>query len=74
MSAVYYEQLALDWKPESRGNTQYNIIALVVVLLMSLLGFVVSSISVPEDTRAVRNAVPERIAKFITEKKSRSLN
>lgn len=73
MSSVYYEQLALDWSPENKDNKQFNLIVFVVVSVMLLTGIVISSVTVPNESRAARNVVPERIANFIIEKKSQSL-
>lgn len=69
MSSVYYEQLALDWRPEIKANKQFNIIALVVVFVMLSAGIIMSSVTVPEEKRVARHVVPERIANFIVEKK-----
>ena len=69
MSSVYYEQLALDWSPESKENRQFNLIVFVVVLVLLLTAIVISSVTVPEESRVARNVVPERIANFIIEKK-----
>ena len=69
MSSISYQQLALDWSPDNRSNRQFNLIAVIVVLVLMLAAVVVSSITVPEQKRETRNVVPERIAKFIIEKK-----
>ena len=69
MSSVYYEQLALDWSPENKDNKQFNLIVFVVVSVMLLTGIVISSVTVPDESRVARNVVPERIANFIIEKK-----
>jgi len=69
VSPVYYEQLALDWSPESKSNKQFNLIALLIVMVMMLSGIIMSSIPVPQETREARRVVPERIANFIIEKK-----
>lgn len=68
MSAAYYEQLALDWKPQSKSDGPFKIITAVVVVVMMILGLIISSIDVPEQSRNARTPVPERIAKFILEK------
>ena len=69
MSSVYYEQLALDWSPENKDNKQFNLIVFVVVSVMLLTGIVISSVTVPDESRVAHNVVPERIANFIIEKK-----
>ncbi|HED35868.1 MAG TPA: energy transducer TonB [Gammaproteobacteria bacterium] len=69
MSSSYYQYLALRWRPEGEGDFQFKIITAAVVGVMFFLALIVSSISVPEKKRLARQAVPERIAKFILEKK-----
>ena len=73
MSSVYYEQLALDWSPENKENRQFNLIVFVVVFVMLLTGIIISSVTVPDESRVARNVVPERIANFIIEKKKPEL-
>jgi TonB family protein len=69
VSAVSYEQLALSWSPESKSNKQFKLITAVVIIVMLLMGIIISLIPVPEEKRVARHVVPERIAKFIIEKK-----
>ncbi len=69
MSSICYEQLALSWSPVNKNNKQFNIITAVVVSVMLLAGIVISSVTVPDESRLARNVVPERIANFIIEKK-----
>lgn len=69
MSSVYYEQLALDWSPGNKDSKQFNLIVFAVVSVMLLTGIIISSITVPDESRVARNVVPERIANFIIEKK-----
>lgn len=68
MSAITYSKLALNWKPESKNNRQFIVIAIITVITMMLLGIAVSWVKVPEQTRQARVDVPERIANFILEK------
>ena len=70
MPAVY-EQLALGWRPGGKSDFQFKVITAVVVTVMFLLAVAISSIDVPEKKRQARQAVPERIAKFILEKKEK---
>lgn len=69
MSALYYEQLALDWSPQKGLDKQFTLIGIIVVLVMMAIGVTLSSIPVPETKRAERNEIPERIANFLLEKK-----
>ena len=70
MSSVYYEQLALDWSPGNKDSKQFYLIVFAVVSAMLLTGIIISSVTVPDESRVARNVVPERIANFIIEKKS----
>lgn len=69
MSVIYYEQLALNWSPDSKDSKRFKLIAAITVISMMLAGLIISSIDVPEPERVARNVVPERIANFIIEKK-----
>ena len=69
MSSVCYEQLALDWSPGNYDNKQFNLIVFAVVFVMLLTAIVISSVTVPDESRVARSMVPERIANFIIEKK-----
>jgi len=69
VTPVCYEQLALDWSPANNDNRQFNAIVLTVVFVMLLAGIVISSITVPGESRVARSVVPERIANFLIEKK-----
>lgn len=71
MSVTSYENLTLDWVPESRLSRRFNIIAASVLTLVLLIGFILSSIDVPVRERAERTVVPDRIAKFILEKEKK---
>jgi len=68
MAGITYEQLALGWKPDSRSDNVFNIIAIVVLLSFLLAALVVSSIPVPKNAQSARTVLPDRIAKFITER------
>lgn len=68
MTAVYYEQLALGWSPESKSDRQFKLIAAVAVGVLVSVGLLLSSINVPEEKREARAVIPERIANFIMEK------
>jgi protein TonB len=68
MTVISYEQLALNWSPDSKRDHVFNMIAFIVLVGFLILGLVVSSISVPKIKHNARVLVPERVAKFITEK------
>lgn len=68
MAVSTYEQLALGWSPESKRDHIFNIIAAFVFVGFISAGIILSSIPVPKEKRDTRLLVPERVAKFITEK------
>lgn len=68
MSTITYEQLALGWKPDSRRDHVFNVLAILVLFGFLVLGIVVSMIPVPKQKHNAPVRVPERVAKFITEK------
>jgi len=69
MSAVTYDNLALGWVPENKRDSFFNRLTTVVVVLAVLFGFVMTSINVPKEERKAKTAIPERVAKFILQKK-----
>lgn len=71
MSAVYYEQLALGWKPQGKSDSQFKLIAAITISVAMVFALVMSSIDVPEPDRQAKVVVPERIANFILEKKEK---
>lgn len=68
MNITTYQNLALSWQPTNKGDRLFQVLAVTCVLLLLLAGFIVSSIDLPEQSRAAKQTVPERVAKFITER------
>lgn len=68
MASVSYENLALGWKPQNKGDFEFNIIAAIAVVVLLTVALVISSIEVPEPERQTRAKVPERIAQFVLQK------
>lgn len=66
--SLAYRQLTLRWQPGHTGDCLFRIIAVVCVLVLLALGVLLSVIDVPEQSRSAKTAVPERVAKFITER------
>lgn len=66
-AALSYEQIAMQWKPASSRDIQFLTIAGLSILFCLLLGFVLSTISLPDENRAAQQEVPKRIADFILE-------
>lgn len=68
MAAITYTQLALSWHPESARDHTFNVIALFTLVSFLGVGLLMSSIPLPKSEKAERPVVPERIARFITER------
>jgi len=69
MTALNYRSLATSWIPDSQDARQFYVITACVLVVLALLAVLVSNVDVPEKQRVARKAIPERVAKFITEKK-----
>ncbi len=68
MALAPYKVLALSWQPKRSGDRLFSIIAVVCIVALLAFGLVLSSLEVPEQPRK-KTVVPERVAKFITERK-----
>jgi len=68
MPAIAYQQLALDWQPSGGDQRSFYRIGAVVLCVTLLLAIVLSVVPVPEKERRAQTVVPERIAKFISQK------
>lgn len=64
-----YQELALQWLPDSENNKQFFIIAVITLGIILALAIVVAMIDVPEQERRSKRVIPERVAKFIEQKK-----
>lgn len=69
MTTVSYQQLAVSWSPESRDNRAFYIITACVITCILVFALIVSSVTVPVKERRAKQAVPDRVAKFITKTK-----
>ena len=67
-NSITYENLALGWTPDGKGDFRFVITAIVSLLIVMLLGFVLASIDIPKVDRKSRTAIPERIAELVLEK------
>ncbi len=63
-----YNKLSLSWSPQSKTDHRFNIFVSVSVSLALFVGFIFSSIELPPQPRKLVTPVPERIAKFLTQK------
>lgn len=68
MAALSYKKLALQWQPSQRKDRVFYFVAITAVVVAIVLGLWLSSIEVPEKSRNQKTVVPERVAKFITQK------
>lgn len=68
MSVMTYQEIALNWTPQSRRDHTFNIIALFILTGFMTAGLLLGSIELPKTERKVKLEVPERVAKFIMEK------
>lgn len=68
MSALAYKKLALEWQPAGKRDRAFHALAATTLLVVIVLAVILSLVPVPEEERRQRAAVPDRIAKFISEK------
>ncbi len=69
MVALSYRQIALGWHPEAEQNGRFRLINLATLVLVVMLAAAVSLIDVPKEERRERAVVPERIARFVSQRK-----
>lgn len=69
MAFQSYSNLASNWTPEATGNRLFLILVASTVATLLSIAIVLSVIEVPEKPRQQVQPVPERIAKFIQQKK-----
>jgi len=68
MTVLTYEELALSWKPDGNRDRIFKLLALAILVIFLAIGFYASSIPVVKQKREVVAPVPERIARFISER------
>jgi len=68
MTTRTYKNLAIAWTPESHEKRTFYIITLVVLALVIAVAVVVTLIDVPPRERKPREAIPERVARYVTRK------
>lgn len=69
MSSIYYSSLALNWTPESRNQRSFTLITTVVLTVSLLVASFLSSIDILVESRDKTVAVPERVARFVINRK-----
>ncbi|WP_096086456.1 AgmX/PglI C-terminal domain-containing protein [Agaribacterium haliotis] len=67
MKVTSYEQLALSWQPDAKEQKHFLWLLFGALLLATLLAVLISFIQVPDEPRQ-KVKVPERVAKFISQK------
>ncbi len=68
MHVPTYEQVAFAWRPDARDERRFRVFLALVITAFLFAGIVLSSIPLPKKERIARVEVPERVAKFITER------
>ncbi len=68
MSALTYEEIALQWQPEKKRDHQFLLLAILILAVSLSAAFYMSTIDVPKKARDARTVVPERVARFIMQK------
>ncbi len=69
MTARNYATLAATWVPDSQEKKPFYVIVAIVLTVALVVALLISSVDVPPKERKPREAIPERVAKFITQKK-----
>lgn len=67
-AVITYKRLALGWQPEDKSAQGFHRITAVVLLVVLALALILSFIPVPEKAERERAEVPDRIAKFISQR------
>lgn len=71
MTSITYETLALRWSPRQVTDHKFNIFTALLVLFLLLVALVLSSVELPYVEKKKRVVIPERVAKFITQKEKK---
>lgn len=68
MRAEGYRTLALQWQPGKRADRVFHLLAIVFIAVVLTAGYFMTRLELPDEPRS-RTDVPERVARFITQKK-----
>ncbi|MDA7746882.1 TonB family protein [Psychromonas sp.] len=68
MTTATYQQLALNWHPQSKTDKPFVFLVTFMLLLFMGLAIIMGSITVPKETKREKVVIPERVAKFILDK------
>ena len=68
MTNATYQQLALDWHPQSKTDRSFVMFVVGMLVLTMAFAISVGSIEVPVETKREQVKIPERVAKFILDK------
>jgi len=68
MTNATYQQLALDWHPQSKTDKSFALFVAFILMLTLGAAMFIATIEVPADTKREKIVIPERVAKFILDK------
>ena len=69
MTSINYKQTALIWHTDHESDRIFNKIALFTLVCLLAFAVLVKSIQLPKPDRTVQVVIPERIAKYIEERR-----
>ncbi|WNO08056.1 AgmX/PglI C-terminal domain-containing protein [Teredinibacter sp. KSP-S5-2] len=65
MTISTYQQIALQWRPESQDNRRFYVIVSIVLAVFLAIAIAFSLVDVPQDEKRKKVNVPDRVAQFI---------
>src|SRR5690625_2177768 len=68
MAVNDYKTLVAQWHPDGGRDRRYHLIVVVCLVLAAALALALAAVSVPEAERPTRQDIPDRVARFITER------
>lgn len=68
MAVNDYKTLVAQWHPDGGQDRRYHLIVVVCLGLAAALALALAAVSVPEAKRPTRQDIPDRVARFITER------
>src|SRR5690625_7178842 len=68
MAVNDYKTLVAQWHPDGGQDRRYHLIVVVCLGLAAALALALAAVSVPEATRPTRQDIPDRVARFITQR------
>src|SRR5690625_2912669 len=68
MAVNAYKTVVAQWHPDGGRDRRYHLIVVVCLVLAAALALALAAVSVPEAERPTRQDIPDRVARFITER------